>query len=61
MTNSEVISALLAASKSALEFIFSEYSCATSSALDGDPLSKDARGVRDVLCDAISKAEEHAK
>lgn len=49
----ETIEVLLTALFAAYDFIMKEYACAEASALDGDPLAKGARPVRDEIVAAI--------
>lgn len=43
--------------KAALDFIVSEYASDEAAALQGDPISRDARTIRDKIVAALAKAE----
>lgn len=48
---------MLEALNAAYDFIMREYASAEAGALEGDPLSKEARAIRDTIVSAIAKAE----
>lgn len=48
---------LVEALNAALDFIVSEYSSDEAAALQGDPISRDARPIRDKIVAAIAKSE----